>query len=168
MNFLLPFRENKARLTRRIYQKTMSTYTRPGASTFSVCISANFFSLWFPVVLYPGPSQVHTERFQRGPVWSQGPKTPLFGKSFRQNYVNVHMKVLQLHNWSENAQILHGASWHIGELTEKLSGMYCFSILKYHLQHNPKDIKNVCPPENLLTKVIHFKHFTTFHKLKCI
>ena len=123
---------------------------------------ATFFSLLFPIILYLGPSQVDNDHPQLGPVWSQGPKNTLFGKSLWRNDVIVNIKVLQLHKWPYNPKILHGVSWHIGETSTKRF----WALLPFFCQISPstypKRLKNGCPPDKLSSKLIIFKHFIIY------
>jgi len=118
-----------------------------------------FFWLLFPIILHLGPSQVDNDHPQLGPVWPQGPKNTLLGKSFWRNYVIVNIKLLQLHKWSYNPKILHSVSWHIGETSGKRS----LGLLPFYCRISsstyPKIQKNVCPPDILSSKMIISKHF---------
>ena len=121
--------------------------------------SATFFSLLFPVSIYLGPSQVHTEHPQLASVWSQGPKNTFFGTCLWRNYVNVYNNSLKLHTLSYMYEIWHGVSWHIG--VSSRIGFWCLLPLNFKISPttSPETQKKCCPLDKFSSNMIIFKHF---------
>ena len=120
--------------------------------------SANFFSLWFPVSIYLGPSQDHNDHLQLGAVWSQGPQNPFFGICLWRHFVNVHKNSLKLHTLSYMFEIWYGVSWHIGVSIR--IGLWCLLQLNFKISPttSPETQKNWCPLDKSSSNMNIFKH----------
>ena len=121
--------------------------------------SATFFSLWFSVYIYPGPSQVDRDHPQLGAVWSQGPQNPFFGACPWRNDLHAHIKVLHQHKLTKEAKIWHGVSWHIG-VSSKIG---FWGLLPFYYQISPTTApethKKYCPPNKYPSIMVIFQHF---------
>ena len=120
--------------------------------------SATFFSLWFPVSIYLGPSQDHNDHLQLGAVWSQGPQNPFFGICLWRHFVNVYKNSLKLHTLSYMFEIRYGASWHIGVSIR--IGFWCLLQLNFKISPttSPETQKNWCPLDKSSSNMNIFKH----------
>ena len=121
--------------------------------------SATFFSPWFSVNIYLGPSQVDRDHPHLGAVWLQGPQNPFFGTCPWRNYLNANIKVLHQHKFTKKAEIWHGVSWHIGVCSK----IRFWGLLPFYYEisptTSPETHKKYCPPNKYLSIMVIFQHF---------